>query len=127
MANTITRQVLNNGPRDYVVKFTIIGDGSGEETAARVNSVTGDMGTDVALMEVEAAFSGFSGLLYWDATSDIPLAQIAADMETLKCFRSIGGIVNNAGTGKNGDVILATTGLGTGDSGTIVMRCKKKG
>ena len=33
MANTITRQTVLNGARNVVIKLSIVGDGSGEETA----------------------------------------------------------------------------------------------
>lgn len=121
MANAVARQVLVNGPTTYIVKLTIIGDGSGEETATRVNSVSGDMGTTPKLMNIEGNLTGFSGQLLWDATSDVFCAQLPADFMTSQDFTQTGGLPNNSGTGKTGDMLITTTGLGSGDSGSLVV------
>lgn len=126
MANTIAKQVLLNGSRNYIVKFTIIGDGSGDETVALVNAVSGDMGVNNKIIQVDANLSGFSGQLMFDATTDLYACQIAQDADVHLDFCRIGGLINNAGAGKTGDILLKTTGLGMGESGTITLYVKKK-
>lgn len=126
MANTITRQVIENGPRNYVVKFSIVGDGSGDEVGTRVNAVTGDMSLENSLLFVQSALGGFSARLLWDASTDVFAAQIPADAEVKKYFRDIGGIANNAGAGKTGDLLITTSGLVLGETGTLTVWIKKK-
>lgn len=123
MANTITRQRLTTG-RFYTVHFTIIGDGSGEETAVRINAVDGDLGNTFRIMYAYAAFSGFSGTIYFDASSagDRAMAlQVTSDVPHEIDFDKFGGLFNGAGTTKNGNLILKTNGLTTDDSGHITL------
>ncbi len=126
MTNAIARQVLVNGSKKYIVKYTIVGDGSGEETASLVNAVSGDMGVNNKITEVHANLTGFSGQLMFDATTDVYACQIAADADVHLDFTKVGGLINNAGTGKTGDILLKTIGLGSGDAGTIVLCVTKK-
>lgn len=126
MANTVTKQVLVNGSRNYVIKVMIVGDGSGEETATRLNSATGDLGTDCKLMAVQANLTGFSATLLWDATTDVNATQIANDVDVRQKWIKEGGLINNAGTGKTGDILITTKGLGSGDIGELVLYLKKK-
>lgn len=124
MANTITKQILANGSKYYIVKITIVGDGSGEETATRLNTTSGDMGTNPTLLEVETALSGFSARLLWDATTDVMICQIPSDDSVKLCFKG-NPLPNNAGTGKTGDILITTSGLGNGDSGHIILKVQK--
>lgn len=126
MANAITRQVLSNGLKNYIVRYTITGDGSGEETASRINNVSGDMGTDNKIWKIEAVLHGFDAQVLWDATTDVVACSLPTEVDCHLSFVKQGGIINNAGTGKTGDLLLATAGLGAGDYGTIVVHVKKK-
>lgn len=126
MANTVTRQVLVNGSRNYVVKFTITGDGSGDETGVRINAVSGDMGTDNKIMKITAAFDAFSGKILFDATTDVFALSIPNNSFQVHKYRDVGGLINNAGAGKTGDILLATTGLGANEQGYIILEVKKK-
>lgn len=126
MANTVTRQLILNGSRNYVIHITLTGDGSGDETALRLNSTTGDLGTDDKLMQVNANLSGFSGTLLWDANTDVKAVDIAQDVDVHQKWYKFGGLTNNASTGKTGDILLATSGLSAGDIGTITLYLKKK-
>ncbi len=126
MANAVTRQVLVNGSRNYVIKFTITGDGSGEETGVRVNDTSGDMGTSNKIMKIDSGFAGFSGTLLFDADTDVKAVTIPEAVNFVQDYHYTGGIINNAGTGKTGDILLATAGLGSGDVGHILLYVKKK-
>ena len=127
MANSITRQVIHNGSRNYVVKTTIASDGAtGDETDILVNATTGDMGTAASLIRLSAVTIGCSAVLEWDATADVVLAALPSDREVKLDFTHIGGIPNNAGAGKTGDVVITTTGLSTaGDTIVLVAEFKK--
>jgi len=128
MSNSVTRQVMVNTQSVYQVKFTIVGDGSGEETATRVNAVTGDMSTSNKIEMISASLSGFSANLLFDATTDVVACNIPNDADVHFDFRAQGapGLANNSGAGKTGDVVITTSGLGNGDAGTIVLRVRKK-
>lgn len=125
MANTINRVLLLNTVRTYVSLFTIIGDGSSEEINTRINVTPGDLGTSPKLVRIESAFSGFSARVLWDATTPVFIQQLVSDYSTKLNYAhsgwSTGGIINTAGLGKTGDLVLTTSGLGNGDSGHIII------
>lgn len=126
MANTIAKQVILNGSRNYVIKVTLVCDGSGELANQLLLNATGDCGTDDKIMKIDANFTGFSGTVKWDATTSVIATQIVGDKDVHLNFWPIGGLVNNAGSGKTGDVVLSTVGFGSGDIGEITLWMKKK-
>lgn len=125
MANTIARQVILNGSRNYVLRVTIIGDGSGEETALRLNSTTGDLGTNPKIISIQGALSGFSARLLWDATTDEYCLQVPSDNPVDWCFDKFGGLINTQPSGVTGDLVITTSGLGNGDSGVLFIAFSK--
>lgn len=127
MANTVSRQLINNGPRNYVENLTIIGDGSGEETALRVNVTSGDMGLNNALEMIAFSTQGCSAQLLWDAATDVLVENLPTDFSDLKKYRRFGGKPNPGGTGSNGDLLITTNGLGSGDSIILLIHVRKLG
>jgi hypothetical protein len=81
MANAIASQTIEDGERNTVVKWTIVGDGSGEETKTVIfdASTYHTASTDNKLWKIYWATSGASAILYWDATTDVPLLTLPAD------------------------------------------------
>lgn len=129
MANTIALQTLEDGHRNLVVKINITGDGSGDETAALVVDVSSytPPATSVSIQSVTYALEGFSAALNWDATTDKLALVMNSTAPMTDDFTKHGGLINDAGAGKTGDIMLATTGLGSGEKGTIVLTMRKKG
>ena len=128
MANTITKRTIVDGDRNLVVHIHIDGDGSGEETDTVLidaSSYTPAF-TDCKLMKIDAALIGFSIELNWDATANV-IATHIPDYEFHQDFRWFGGIPNDAGAGRTGDLLITTTGLGANDHGDFVLFLKKVG
>lgn len=129
MANTITKHTIQDGSKNLVVKVHILGDGTGEETALVLldaSSYTPAF-TSGKLIGVHSALNGFTAHLDWDATANIPLLDIP-DYEYNLNGEQIGwfgGIPNNAGAGKTGDILMTTIGLGAGDHGTLILEIRK--
>lgn len=123
MVNTITSQTLNDGQRNFVVQIFVTGDGSGEETATKIVDVASTV--NLKLVEYKAELSGFAASLLWDATTDVPFLNIN-DGYSKQDFRSVGGLVNNSGSGKTGDIMMTTVGLGAADKGSITLWMVKK-
>jgi hypothetical protein len=67
-------------------------------------------------MEVRILWDADVNLLAWQATSNGPY---------LMDFSSFGGISNNSGTGKNGDIAFSTHDATAGDSYAIILECLK--
>lgn len=124
MANTITKKTLLDGDRNLVVAIHISGDNSGDETAYNLVDVSAYSATEVKIMEIISNFAGFSAVLRWDATADVEAITLV-DGVSYHDWRAEGGLINNAGSGKTGDLLMATSGLGSED-GTLILKMKKR-
>lgn len=129
MANTITKQTIVDGSKNLVIKIHILGDGTGEET----NLVLVDASTyspaftNARLIGIHSSLVGFTTHLDWDATANVPLIDVP-DYEYNLNGEQIGwfgGIPNNAGAGRTGDILMTTVGLGANDHGTIILEIAK--
>ena len=125
MVNTVEVQTLVSGPRNLVLKVHIDGDGSGEETDTLIVDASAYGASEVKIMGVHGDFSGFTAELEWDATTNVHAMNIP-DYDVDADFTKFGGLINNAGAGKTGDILITTTGLGLGDTGHLILEMKKK-
>jgi len=127
MANTLTKQTIFDGQRKVIVKIHIVGDGSGEETTANLIDASSysPAFTDERLVSVTSSLVGFSASLIWDATANVDIVALAEGDTIIDFDVYAGGIANNAGAGKTGDILLQTVGLGAGDEGTIILELIK--
>jgi hypothetical protein len=124
MANTITSQTLVDDNRISVVKVNITSDGSGETTDGIIYnasnftpSITG-LYTKNKLEKIQYHLHLFSGTLYWDASSPVQLINLNSNYPDRQCYRYLGGLPNNGGTGQTGNILLTTQGLSSAPSGT---------
>lgn len=114
MAHTITKQTIVDGRRITIVKIAIKGDGSSGELSNATLFTASDYSTaskDNKLMEIHYNFNGFTAQLFWDATSPVPLISITKDYPNYESYYNFGGIVNNAGAGRTGNINITTAGL----------------
>ena len=128
MPNTITKTILNDGPRNHIVEMRITGDGSGEESATSLIDVSAITGapSSVVIEKIYWSLNGFSVTLLWNATTDT-VAVECADGEGGIDFSSVGGpLRNTAGAGKTGDLLFSTSGLVANEKGYIRVQCRKK-
>ena len=129
MANSIVKQTIVDGSRNLVVKIHIEGDGSGDETATVLIDASSytPASTDIKITGIHSALTGFTADLLWDATANVSILNIPDYEYNLDTgIRHFGGFPNNAGTGKTGDILITTIGLGAGDHGTITLEMKKR-
>lgn len=130
MADAVTTQILMDGAQRAVFKFTNISDGTGEAGVVKidVSALTpfqGEPCTGVSIQRVDVITSGMGINMLWDATTDvIALTFGDADFVSLD-FSRFGGITNNAGTGKTGDLLFTTIGASSGDRYTVVIEVLK--
>lgn len=130
MADAVTSQVIFDGTKTAVMKFTNISDGSGESAAVKVDvsALTGFQGqacTSVNITKLDAMTIGMGVDILWDADTNVICYTIGADQFVTFDFRHFGGITNNSGTGKTGDVLFTTVGASSGDRYTIVLEMTK--
>lgn len=125
MADAVTSQILVDGERNVVMKFTNISDGTGEANALKVDvSTLAGAPSSVKITEIEYDISGMQVELLWDATTKVPAFILSQGQQHLS-FKKVGGIINNAGAGVTGDLLFTTVGASAGDTYAIVLHMKK--
>ena len=129
MANTVAIQTIQDGPKYSVIKVYIASDGAAGELTDQViydASTFAGAPTDSTIVKMWASTTGCAFNLEWDATTDVQVLNFPTDFCEDLCFEKFGGLPNNAGTGKTGDILLNTTGFtAAGDQATIVLWIKK--
>lgn len=130
MADAVTSQILVDGTQRAVFKFTNISDGTGESGVVKIDvsalsPFQGEPCTGVSIQRVDAMTAGMGLNLLWDATTDVVALTFGeADFISLD-FSRFGGITNNAGSGKTGDLLFTTVGAASGDRYTVVIEVLK--
>jgi hypothetical protein len=131
MADAVTSQTIHDGERNCVMKFTNVSDGTGESAVAKVDvsalasNAAGIACSEVRVMRISHAIVGMSVQLFLDATSNVLLMELAESSNGHMEFEDIGGLPNNAGSGKTGDILLTTKGHSSGDTYSIVLEMVK--
>lgn len=127
MADAVTSQVIVEGDRNLVMKFTNISDGTGESAVTKVDvSALAPAAADVVIEKIHYATFGMAVRILFDATTDVPAWLVPADDCGTFDFTAFGGITNNAGTGKTGDLQFTTIGHSSGDTYTIILEMRKR-
>lgn len=131
MADAVTSQTLMDGERVAIMKFTNISDGTGETAVTKVNvanlapSASGKPCTGVTVNKISSVCHGLEVRMYWDATTDVPFFLSTINTNYLNDFSSFGGITNNSGAGKNGNIVFSTADATLGDTYTVVLEMIK--
>jgi hypothetical protein len=127
MADAVTSQTILDGERLFIGKFTNISDSTGESGVVKIDvsalnpNASGLACNGIKINKVWAQTQGMSVDILWDATTDLLCETIPADKFYLMDYSSFGGLPNNAGAGKTGDVLFTTVGAAAGDRYTIVI------
>lgn len=131
MADSVTSQIIVDGDRNAVIAFTNVSDGTGESAVLKVdvsalqpNSRYGQVCTGVTVRRVIYDCFGMSVSLLWDASTDVRFLVLAG--YGTHDFAPFGGIPNNAGAGKTGDILFTTNGATSGDTYSIVLELEKQ-
>lgn len=131
MADAVTSQTIIDGARTCVIKRVSISDGTGEADAVAVDvsalaaNGSGDPCTGVSVQKLWFWTAGMSVNMEWDATTDALIASLPADREGYYDFSCFGGVPNNAGAGKTGDILFTTVGHSAGDTYTVILEMTK--
>ena len=125
MADAVTSQILVDGERNAVMKFTNISDGTGETAALKVDvSTLAGAPSSVKITRIEYDISGMQVSVLWDATADVPAIILSQGQQHFD-FTKAGGLINNAGAGVTGDILFTTIGASLNDTYSIVLHMKK--
>lgn len=127
MADTVTSQTLVDGARNVVMKFTNISDGTGEAAVTKVDvSALAGAPSEVVIRKIRYATFGMAVRILWDATADTQAWLIPADTDGEIDFTAFGGLHNDAGAGKTGDIQVTTVGHSSGDGYAFVLEMSKE-
>jgi len=131
MADAVATQILFDGERMAIMKFTNISDGTGETKVTKVDASalspsSFDKACDgVTITKVHALTHGLEVDMYWDATTDVFILSVPQNTMYSMDLTQFGGLWNNAGAGKNGDVLFSTRDATAGDNYTIILEMVK--
>ncbi len=131
MADAVATQTLFDGERMAIMKFTNISDGTGETNVTKVdvsalNPSSFSKACDgVTIVKIHAFTRGLELEMFWDATTDVLITAIPQNTMYSMDLTQFGGLWNNAGAGKTGDVQFTTVAASAGDTYTIILEMVK--
>lgn len=126
MADAVTSQTIYDGKKYAVMKFTNVSDSTGESAVAKVTaSSLAGAPTSLSILDIDYDISGMKVELLWDANTPI-IAQVLSAGQFSLDYEDFGGLQNNAGTGKNGNIKLTTVGAVANSTYSIVLTMRKK-
>ena len=132
MADAVTSQTIQDGDRIAVMKFTNISDGSGESGVAKVDvsalqaSSYKQTCTGVSIERIWWQCIGMKVQILFNATTNVFCIELGENQSGHHDYTYFGGLTNNAGTGKDGDVLFTTVGHTSADTYTIIMSMRKE-
>lgn len=131
MADAVASQTIFDGEHTAIMKFTNLSDGTGENKVLKVDVSTlnpnaaGFACNGVVISRIEAATHGLEVQIFWDATTDVFCWGIPQNSAYRMDFSPFGGLPNNSGAGKTGDVLFSTVDASAGDFYTVVLEMIK--
>ena len=133
MADAVASQTIGDGPTHVALKLTNISDGTGESAVVKVDvsaleadSRTGLSCTDVNIERIWWQCIGMKVRILFDASSDVMAIELGENQSGNHDYSIFGGLVNNAGSGKTGDIKFTTVGASSGDTYTVILYLRKK-
>tara|TARA_R100000541_G_scaffold15189_1_gene24622 strand:+ start:15 stop:419 length:405 start_codon:yes stop_codon:yes gene_type:complete len=132
MADAVATQTLIDGDKKVVQKFTNISDGSGEAAVVKVDvsdlatNSRGDACTGVVIEKIWWQCIGMKVQILFDASTNVFCIELGENQSGNQDYTNFGGLPNNSGSGKTGDVLFTTVGHTSADTYTIIMSMRKE-
>lgn len=129
MANVLTSQTILDGERLAIIKVTGVID-TAETNVVKVNvgslsSHNGQACTGCKLNKVWAQTHGCEVEMLWEATTPLMIITIPQNNNYHLDYSSFGGIPNNSGAGKTGNISFTTLDVSAGDTYSVVLEVIK--
>jgi hypothetical protein len=129
MANVLTSQTILDGERLAIIKVTGLVD-TAETNVVKVDvSTLNPQGalpcTGCKLNKIWYQLHGCEVELQWAAATPLMIVALPQNNSYFMDYSEFGGIPNNAGTGKTGDITFTTRDVSAGDTYSIVMEVIK--
>jgi hypothetical protein len=130
MADTVATQILFQGDKQVVMKFTNASDGTGETAVKKVDVATlasfrGQPCTSVLIERIYALTHGMEVRLLWEATANGTILTFPQNVAQTMSFDDFGGLTNNTTTGKTGNILFSTLDATAGDTYTVILVMRK--
>ena len=121
-----TSAVLHDGPRNLIMQFTGICDGSGDETLVKKVDVAALSPVPLTVKIKETQYEVNGGILkmFWEADDPVLIDSLASVGE--RCYEEIGGMPNGGGPTATGNILFSTIGFDSGSSYSVVLEMVKK-
>ncbi len=132
MADAVTSQTIIDGQKTVVMKFTNVSDGTGESAVKKVDvsALTalpdGTACTGVTIERIWWQCIGMKVQILFDASTDAFCIELGENQSGNHDYTSFGGLTNNAGSGKTGDINFTTVGHTSADTYTIILTMRKE-
>jgi hypothetical protein len=128
MASSFTVTTIVDGSRETTIKIDITGDTSSNFSKEEIFDPADyvNEGISKKLRKAQYCLNGFSGLLYWDATTDAQLITMEPNHYSEPDFKEIGYLSNSKYSGYTGKILLTTLDLTIGMSGYIILYLESK-
>jgi len=132
MANAYATQIIVDGPRNAIVKITGILDTSNQAQTLAIDLTTLTQGSTqlkpnaACIHHIDYSITDqLEVQLSWDATTQVVIMPLAG--RGRMSFKDFGGLQNNAGAGKTGNINILTTGWTSGiQVFTVVLELVKQ-
>ena len=132
MTITATSQTLFDGERIAIMKFyASMSTTENESAVAKVTpsalaaSAAGGACDAVSILKCTALTHGLEVQMNWAATTPVVIETIPQNNAYTQDYSNIGGLTNNAGTGKTGVISFTTLDGGAGDAYTVILEMQK--
>lgn len=130
MADVVTSQLMINGPRNLIFKFTNESDGTGESGVVKVDGTSTTIGNrgiapgiHLKVARIIYDVKGMQLRIQWVASSPTDM-WIASGFGTMD-WTYFGGLPNPDNTGANGQISFTTVGATSGANYSITMEMLK--
>lgn len=131
MADVVATQVIQDGERLFIGKFTDISDGTGETAATKINVSTlspNSFGRPCIAVKINKLWVQTVNMgvdILWDATTKLLCESVPSNVLYRMRYDEFGGLPNNAGAGVTGNVLFTTIGAAAGSRYTIIIEAIK--
>ena len=132
MADAVTSQTIIDGQKTAVMKFTNVSDGSGEDAVTKVDVSAlaalpdGTACTGATIERIWWQCIGMKVQILFNASTDAFCIELGENQSGEHDYTSFGGLTNNAGSGKTGDINFTTVGHTSADTYTIILTMRKE-
>ena len=130
MADAVATQILFQGDKQVIMKFTNASDGTGESAVTKVDvstlaSYQGSPCVGVQIDRIYFLTHGMEVRLLWGATTNVTILTVPQNNSQTMDFNDFGGLGNNAGAGVTGDILFTTLDASAGDTYSIILVMRK--